>query len=239
MLCCVADFAHDDDCSTPKEYLDMWNLMAYDFAGTWSSRATHQTNILPTRQTDASVDQAVQFYLSHGVSPHKLVLGMPLYARAFAKTSGLGHKYRGVPEGGAEPGNFNYRVGIKKGVVSLNKAITADLCFDIVGNQDLPLPGHTEQFDKEALACFSTTSERGGEFASYEGPASVDAKCDYIHRRGVGGAMWWELSGDCDNEKGGLQRALIPRTAAKVGLYGKARDSNSQTSGCSLSSLFL
>lgn len=85
--------------------------MAYDFAGTWSSRATHQANILPTKQTDASVDQAVSFYLSQGVPSGKLVLGMPLYARAFANTKGLGQSFQGVPDGGVEPGNFNYRVG--------------------------------------------------------------------------------------------------------------------------------
>ncbi|MCO5565292.1 hypothetical protein L7F22_018965 [Adiantum nelumboides] len=171
-------------------YLDMWNLMAYDFCGTWSERSSHQANLLPSQSCEASVEQAIQFYTSQGVAPHKLILGMPLYARAFANTKGLGHKFNGVPEGGAEPGNFNYR--------------------------DLPLPQHEEQFDSQALAQFSICPQRK-EFASYEGPQSVDAKCDYIHKRGLGGAMWWEVSGDADEEKGGVERALIPRTAYRLG----------------------
>lgn len=92
------------------EYLDMWNLMAYDFSGTWSDRATHQANLFPTYNSSASVDAAIQFYTSQGVSPSKLVMGMPLYARAFANTCGLGSPFKGVPEGGAEPGNFFYNV---------------------------------------------------------------------------------------------------------------------------------
>lgn len=171
-------------------YLDMWNLMAYDFAGTWSERATHQANLLPTSLTESSVDGAVQYYMSQGVAPHKLIIGMPLYARAFANTKGLGHPFKGVPEGGLEPGNFNYR--------------------------DLPLEGHEEQFDSAALATFSACPQRK-QFATYEGPASVDAKCDYINKRGLGGAMWWEISGDADAEKGGMERALIPRAAFRLG----------------------
>lgn len=92
------------------EHLDLWNLMAYDFSGTWSQRATHQANLFSTPATDASVDSAIGFYNSQGVAPSKLVLGMPLYARAFANTDGIGQPFQGVPEGGAEPGNFYYNV---------------------------------------------------------------------------------------------------------------------------------
>lgn len=108
------------------EHLDMWNLMAYDFSGTWSQRATHQANLFPTQVTDASVDAAIQFYTSHGVSPAKLVLGMPLYARAFAKTDGLGAPFKGVPHGGAEPGNFFYNVSNLQ-VMSLHLLILLSL----------------------------------------------------------------------------------------------------------------
>lgn len=81
--------------------------------------------------------------------------------------------------------------------------------------QDLPLPGHSEQFDSNALATFSTCATKK-EFATYEGASSVDAKCDYIQKRALAGAMWWELSGDSDSDKGGLERALVPRTAHQV-----------------------
>jgi GH18 family chitinase len=90
--------------------------MAYDFSGTWSDRATHQANLIATPATAASVDAAIHFYTSQGVSPAKLVLGMPLYARAFAKTDGLGCPFKGVPSGGAEPGNFFYNVSRRESI---------------------------------------------------------------------------------------------------------------------------
>jgi chitinase len=167
----------------------MWNLMAYDFSGTWSDRATHQANLYSCKASETSVDAAIQYYISQGVAPGNLVMGMPLYARAFAHAKEIGSSFKGVPEGGAEPGNFFYN--------------------------DLPLPGHTEQFDDTAHATYSSNPSKK-EIASYEGPLSLDSKVRYIHQKGLAGSMWWELSGDCDGEKGGFHRALIPRAAQNV-----------------------
>ncbi|KAI5279198.1 hypothetical protein KEM52_004466 [Ascosphaera acerosa] len=37
---------------------------------------------------------------------------------------------------------------------------------------------------------------------TYDNVSSVDDKTDYIKRRGLGGAMWWETSGDRDPKQG-------------------------------------
>lgn len=147
-----------------------------------------QANIFPSPQarTPTCADEAVSFFVNQGVNPAKIVLGMPLYSRAFANCrGGIGSSFQGVPEGGSEPGLFFYK--------------------------DLPLPGHQEYFDDKALAWYST-DQSGSQFVSYEGPPSVDAKADYIQRRGLAGAMWWELGGDAED----LPRALVPRVAYRV-----------------------
>lgn len=97
-------------------YLDFWNLMAYDFAGPWSDKAAHQTNLLPSRDrpstTPFSADAAVKLYIEKaGIPPSKLVLGMPLYGRIFTNTDGPGTRYSGVGgEGSWAPGCWDYKV---------------------------------------------------------------------------------------------------------------------------------
>ncbi|CAD6577877.1 MAG: Endochitinase 1 [Tremellales sp. Tagirdzhanova-0007] len=102
--------------------LDFWNLMAYDFAGSWDPVANHQANLSGTESSNLpSVDKAVKHYLSHGVKASKLVVGMPLYGRAFADTSGPGSAYSGVGKGSWEDGIWDYKVLPQPGAQEFNR----------------------------------------------------------------------------------------------------------------------
>jgi chitinase len=90
--------------------------MAYDYAGPWDKVAAHQANVYVSKsapqETPFSTDDAVKHYESQGVSAGKIVMGMPLYGRAFQKTNGPGTAFSGVGSGSfaGQDGVWSYKV---------------------------------------------------------------------------------------------------------------------------------
>jgi chitinase len=176
--------------------LDFYNLMAYDFAGSWDSKAGHQANIVPSNSnptsTPFSADAALNHYINvGGVPPSKIVMGMPLYGRTFEQTDGPGAPFSGVGQGSWENGVWDYKA--------------------------LPRPGADEQFDAETGASWCYDGE-SRTMVSYDSPYMAEVKADYIRQRGLGGGMWWESSGDKgDKEANPADGSLIGIFVDRVG----------------------
>ncbi|KAI1637372.1 glycoside hydrolase superfamily [Biscogniauxia mediterranea] len=155
------------------KYVDEWHLMAYDYSGSWDTTSGHQANVFRNGanalSTKHSTDDAVTFYESQGVSSRKIVVGLPVYGRSFEGTSGLGQNYSSVGAGGPQPGVWLY--------------------------EDLPRAGAREQWDDVAKAAYSYDPE-ARELISYDNVRSTAFKARYLEDRQLGGAFFWEASGD-------------------------------------------
>ncbi|KAB5517428.1 glycoside hydrolase family 18 protein [Coniochaeta sp. 2T2.1] len=166
------------------EQIDFFNLMAYDYSGDrFSTLTAHQANLFPNPNipgsTAFSIDAAVQAYIAKGVPPNKIILGMPIYGRAFTDTDGLGKPFRGASlanqtAGSWEAGVYDYKA--------------------------LPREGAVEEWDDVAKASYSYDA-RARELISYDTVRSVRNKVDYLKDKGLGGGFFWEASADSPGDK--------------------------------------
>lgn len=156
--------------------VDTIYLMAYDFAGSWDTTAGHQANIYPSQDnpssTPFSTDRAVTDYLAAGVPSSKLVLGMPIYGRAFASTDGPGNSFNGVGDGSWENGIWDYK-DLPRGEVQSDDNIGATWSYD--------------------------SSSR--TMVSFDTPGLIRTKVDYLKEHSLAGSMFWEASGDKTGEE--------------------------------------
>ncbi|PIL35115.1 hypothetical protein GSI_02903 [Ganoderma sinense ZZ0214-1] len=146
--------------------LNFWNLMAYDYTGSWTSIADDQANLYGGSRTGKSTDKAIKAYTSRGVTASKINLGLPAYGNVFEKTDGLGKSYSGT---GGEDGVYPYK--------------------------DLPKAGATVHEDTTDVASYSYDASKR-ELVSYDTPKIAKLKAQYVQSKGLAGAFFWDLSND-------------------------------------------
>lgn len=182
------------DLAGMDQYLDFWNLMAYDYAGSWDSVAGHQANLYPSKNNSAatpfSTARALEYY-TRFINPSKIVMGMPLYGRAFENTNGLGRPYNGIGQGSWEAGVYDFKA--------------------------LPLSGGQEFYDHESGASYSY-DETNKMLVSYDTVLMAQDKTAYIKNHALGGAMWWESSGDRKVGEGSLIEGVVSTLGGSSGL---------------------
>jgi len=140
--------------------------MSYDYAGSWDQVSGHQANLFGGQINTA---QAIEYYVAQGVSTLKVVIGVPLYGRAFENTEGPGKPYNGIGPGTWEQGVYDYRA--------------------------LPRPGAYVFRDKDLGASW-TYDYSSKEMVSFDSEEVGRWKGEWVANNFLGGAMYWELSGD-------------------------------------------
>ncbi|MDD1417379.1 glycosyl hydrolase family 18 protein, partial [Dolichospermum sp. ST_con] len=129
-----------------------------------------------------NIHSAVEAYLAAGVDPQDIVLGAPLYGRAWSGTSnntngGLFQSATGVAPGTWEDGVLDYD--------------------DLYNRLTTQPQNYTRYWDNEAKVpyIYSPTAN-GGFFSTYEDSQSIGLKTNYIKNMGLGGMFFWDISSD-------------------------------------------
>ena len=160
--------------------LDWINLMTYDYNGAWDKATGHNAALYRSASdngpTGWDVDSTVRAYLNAGVPAKKLVLGVPFYGRGWTGVT-PGSNGTGLYSTGTGPSTGTWEAGI----------LDYD---DLAANS---IPKMTRYWDSTSQVPYLWD---GTTFISYDDPQSIRAKAAYINSKGLGGAMFWELSGD-------------------------------------------
>ena len=155
--------------------LDFVMPMTYDYFGAFAAQgptAPHSplTSYSGIPQAGFFSDAAIQKLKSKGVPAGKMLLGIGFYGRGW---TGVTQAAPGGSATGAAPGT--YEAGIEDYKVLKN---TCPVTGTIAG---------------------TAYAKCGSNWWSYDTPSTIAGKMTYVKQQGLGGAFFWETSGDTSN----------------------------------------
>jgi chitinase len=160
------------DYGTAAQYINWYNVMTYDFFGAWAKNgptAPHSplTSYDGIPQQGFNSAEAIAKFEATGVPATKLLLGIGFYGRGWSGVT------QAAPGGTATgPAAGTYEAGIEDYKVLRNSC---------------PATG---------TIAGTAYAHCGTNWWSYDTPATVKSKMDWAENQGLGGAFFWEFSGD-------------------------------------------
>ncbi|MCM3786100.1 glycosyl hydrolase family 18 protein [Neobacillus mesonae] len=181
-------FVANTELANIASIVDWINIMTYDFNGAWQKISAHNAPLnydsaaaaagIPNADTFNAAAGA-QGHLNAGVPAGKLVLGVPFYGRGW--------------DGCAQTNNGQYQTCSGGSTVGTWEAGSFDF-YDLEANY-INKNGYTRYWNDTAKVPYLYNSSNK-RFISYDDAESIGYKTAYIKSKGLGGAMFWELSGD-------------------------------------------
>ncbi|MFC8424310.1 glycosyl hydrolase family 18 protein [Streptomyces sp. NPDC057236] len=158
-----------------SQYLDWYNVMTYDYFGAFDKdgpTAPHSplTSYDGIPQAGFNSADAIAKLKAKGVPASKLLLGIGFYGRGW---TGVTQSAPGGSATGAAPGT--YEAGIED--------------YKILKNS-CPVTG---------TIAGTAYAHCGQNWWSYDTPATINTKMAWAKNQGLGGAFFWEFSGDTAN----------------------------------------
>ncbi|SDM75524.1 glycosyl hydrolase family 18 protein [Allokutzneria albata] len=158
------------------QYLDWYNVMTYDYFGGFTPQgptAPHSplTSYPGIPAEGFNSDAAIQKLKGKGVPSAKLLLGIGFYGRGW---TGVTQSAPGGSATGPAPGDQG-----EAGIADYKTLKTRCPVTGTVGG--------------------TAYAKCGSEWWSYDTPSTIGGKMGYSKTQGLGGAFFWELSGDTAN----------------------------------------
>ncbi|XP_034838643.1 probable chitinase 2 [Maniola hyperantus] len=179
------------DLARLSRYLDFIHMMCYDYHGTWDNMVGANAPLRGTSEDDfLSIEYTIKYLLSHGVSPYKMILGLPMYGRNFllanpsVKSIKLGH----TP---AKNIGFAGPYTRESGFIGYN-----EICEEMTNKTST----WTRHWDENSASAYIRNGEK---VIVYDNPRSIAVKVKTAIDYGLGGLMVWSI--DTDDFRGACE----------------------------------
>ncbi len=163
------------DYAGAAQYADWYNVMTYDFFGAWAAQgptAPHSplTSYPGIPQEGFNSAAAIAKLKAKGIPSKKLLLGIGFYGRGWTGVT------QSAPGGSATgPASGTYEQGIEDYKVLKSRC------------------------PSNGTVAGTAYAHCGSEWWSYDTPATVTSKMGWARNQDLGGAFFWEFSGDTAN----------------------------------------
>ena len=207
------DKIEDVDYQAASQYMDYIFAMTYDFYGAWSGVTGHQTALycgthfrpgqcdgtgvdaggVPYKGPAYTTDNAIQLLLAQNVPSKKIVVGTAMYGRGWEGVYPAGTTIDGNPmtATGSGPLKGSNAQGVWEDGVIDYKGIKAHM----IGASGTGINGFEVGYDEQAKGAY-VWNRSTGKLITYDSPASVIAKGNYVNQHNLGGLFAWEIDAD-------------------------------------------
>ncbi|KAK7111118.1 hypothetical protein V1264_010803 [Littorina saxatilis] len=163
-------------------YLDLWNLMTYDYHGAWEGKTGHNSPLLATQYeawsgSTLNMEWTAKEYVQRGASKHKVMVGLPTYGHSYTLTSPSRHEVGDSASLGAA-GPLTRQAGFWAYYEVCNKIFKGTGTVERDARAGVPY-----YFD-------------GNLWISFDDVESIKEKTRWLKSNGYGGYMTWSLDMD-------------------------------------------
>jgi chitinase len=168
-----------------QSQFDQINIMTYDLSGPWSGWVTWFNSPIynggyrfpSTSGLVPSMDASVSNFLSNGVVPGKLGIGIPFYGYLWTGGSGVWQPRQSWPANNVPTASQQ----------SYQTIITSYYQSNLY---------HWDTVAQAAYLSITNVNATNDMFVSYDDPRACESKISFARNRGLGGVMIWELAQD-------------------------------------------
>lgn len=175
-----------------SKFMDYINMMTYDFNGTWSSDANHNSPLYnPSSGYEGSLDLAYRLLQERDVPSEKINLGVAFYGRTLKGFKGKEPAMYAEHEGKSDVDRYPLHEG-------------QPLYYRIADEMKAGAYNDTVMWDEAAQTPY-LISVKDSSFVSFDNEQSIRLKAKYALDNKCAGVIIWDATGDyMEKRKGSL-----------------------------------